>query len=341
MGVTIRDVAKRAGVTPGTVSRALHGYQDINAETKKRIFEVVKELGYSPNVNARSLSAKKTSNIGLIVAGFLEMNRKSDNVHLVFQGVYRYAFEHDLEVALYAIDSENQSRKSYVQFCQEHNLYGTILSGIKTNDAYFEELIGAEIPSVLIDVPHFGKKLSYVSTDNIEASRKQAQYLFDANHQKIVVISGKKNAAVTMERITGIFDAYQKNGRELSRDRVLYCEYSEEAAYEKTRRFLRDRGRDAVTAFLCMSDLMALGVMKAVREEGLSIPEDVSVIGFDDIPIAEYMTPALTTIRQDFAEMGYRSAELLHGMMQGKQDNSSICVPFRFVERDSVKKIRN
>ena len=81
--------------------------------------------------------------------------------------------------------------------------------------------------------------------------------------------------------------------------------------------------------------------MKAVREEGLSIPEDVSVIGFDDIPIAEYMTPALTTIRQDFAEMGYRSAELLHGMMQGKQDNSSICVPFRFVERDSVKKIRN
>ena len=339
MGVTIKDVAKYAGVSPGTVSRAFHGYQDISEETRQRIFEAVRELGYAPNVNARSLSSKSAPNIGMIVSGLLESSGKDNTVYMLLQGVYKYAFENGMEVALYTTDSANQNRKPYVRFCMEHSLYGAILSGIKTNDSYFEELIDSKIPCVLIDVNLQGQQLGHVSTDNVEAARVQTQYLFDANHQKIVVISGRKNAAVTMERIAGIYHAFQENDRELSRDNILYCEFSEETAYEKTKEFLRTRGSDSVTAFLCMSDLMALGVMKALKEEGLKIPDDISVIGFDGLPIVEYTTPAITTIQQDFVEMGYQAAALLQNKMEGKETPSGIYVPFQFVERDSVRKL--
>lgn len=334
---TIKDVAKAAGISIGTVSRAFNGYQDINPDTKARVFEVARQLGYSPNVNAKSLSSKVSSNMGLIVSGFLESDKRNGFVLSLLKGTYRYAFEHRLEVALYTLDAEQQKRKSYEQFCNEHSIFGAVLSGVATNDTYFHQLVEAGLPCVLIDVYIKGKGICCVSIDNVKAAEEMTNYLLDARHRKIVIVQGKKEAEVNNYRIAGIFAALQKRGMELSRDMILTCDFRESLAYEQTKAYIREHGKEGATAFMCLSDVMALGVLRAITDLGYSVPEDFSVTGFDDIPIASYTTPALTTIEQDMEEIGYRAAEVLQELTGNPEQSKSVYVPYHFIERNSVR----
>lgn len=334
---TIKDVARAAGISIGTVSRAFNGYPDINSRTKARVFEVAEQLGYSPNINARTLSSKVSSNMGLIVSGFLESDRRNGFVLSLLKGTYRYAFDHQLEVALYTLDAEQQKRKSYEQFCSEHSIFGAVLSGVATNDPYFHQLVDEGLPCVLIDVYIKGRGLGCVSIDNVKAAEDVMNYLLDANHRNIMIVQGKKQAEVNHYRIAGIFAALQSRGMELTRDQIITGEFSESVAYERTKAYIRENGKRGATAFMCLSDVMALGVMRAIAELGYSVPEDFSVTGFDGIPIAEYTTPGLTTIEQDMEEIGYRAAELLQELTREPEQSRSVYVPYRFIERGSVK----
>lgn len=334
---TIKDVAKAAGISIGTVSRAFNGYQDINQDTKTRVFEVAKELGYSPNINAKTLSSKVSSNMGLIVSGFLESDNRNGFVLSLLKGTYRYAFEHQLEVALYTLDAEQQKRKTYKQFCKEHSIFGAVLSGVATDDAYFHQLVEAGLPCVLIDVYIKGKGQGCVSIDNVKAAEEMADYLLEANHRNIVIVEGKKQAEVNNYRIAGIFAAFQKRGLELRKDRIITGEFRESVAYEKTKRYIQEYGKDGATAFMCLSDVMALGVMRAITDLGYSVPEDFSVTGFDGIPIAGYTTPGITTIEQDMEEIGYQAACVLQELTKNPEQSKSVNIPYNFIERNSVK----
>lgn len=337
--ITIRDVAKEAKVSIGTVSRAFNGYQDISEETKQNIFEVAKRMGYVPNVNARSLSSKVSNNMGLIVSGFLESDRRDGFVLMLLQGIYRYAFEQSLEVALYTTDPRQQKKKSYEQFCSEHSIFGAILSGVATNDPYFNKLVEAGMPCVLINVYIKGEGLGCVSVDNVQAADEIAQYLIHKGHRNIVVVEGKKRAEVNSYRIAGIYEAFQRNGMKLNREQILTCDFSEDLAYEQVTKYLKKYETKKATAFLCLSDIMALGTMRAIRDMGYSIPEDFSVTGFDGIAIADYTTPGLTTVEQDVEGMGYHAAQLLQELRKDPLRSGSLYVPYTFRERDSVRSL--
>lgn len=337
MNVTIREVAKKAGVSVGTVSRAFNGYSDISPETKERIVESAKILGYTPNVNARSLSAKVAPNMGIIVSGFMETDGKDSVFLSLLQGIYRYTLQNNFEITLYATDSKSQNQKPYAKFCKEHNISGTILSGITTNDPYFHELVNGGMPCVLIDIHLEGKGLGCVSIDNYAAAKELTQYLFDRNHRNIMLIAGKKNAAVNIERIASVYHTFHENNLELEKDRVMYCDFNEEVAYQKVTTYLKKHGKSEITAFLCLSDIMALGVMRAIRDCGYSIPDDFSIVGFDGIPLCSYVTPRLTTITQDINEMGYQSAKLLHELVMDENLSRNIYVPYQLTEGDSVR----
>ena len=337
--ITIRDVAREAGVSIGTVSRAFNGYQDINCETKARVFEVASRLGYSPNINAKTLSSKVSSNMGVIVSGFLESDRRSDFVLSLLKGTYRYAFENQIEVALYTMDAERQKVKSYEQFCREHSIFGAVMSGIAMNDTYYGQLAGQKFPCVLIDISIKGNGLGCVSIDNVRAAEEMMEYLLHANHRKIIIVQGKREAEVNNYRLAGIFSALQKRGMKLDKDMILNGEFRESVAYEMTQKYIREHGRDGATAFMCLSDVMAFGAMKAICDLGYSVPEDFSVTGFDGIPITEYITPSLTTIEQDMEEIGYCAAETLFDLAKHPGQNKNVYVPYRFAERNSVKRL--
>lgn len=335
MAVSIRDVAKHAGVTIGTVSRALNGYEDIRPETRQKILDAVKELGYVPNVSARSLSAKRPPNVALIISGLLEVEPKDNLSYLLLQGIYGYAQTNGLEVAVYATDSREQERKSYAQFCKEHTISGAILSGITTDDAYLTELLDDKIPCVAVDVPLSGKRLGWVSIDNLEASRRMVTHLFQKGHRDIVIVSGKKNAAVNLERMVGAYEAFEQAGAVLDSNRVLYAKFSEKLAYEMVGEYLkRTPPEERCTAFCCFSDIMALGVMAAIRDAGFRIPEDFAVTGFDGMALTEYTTPAITTVQQDIRGMGYEAIKMLDHIMQGEKGSHKL-IPYSLQLRGS------
>lgn len=339
MRVTIKDVAKKAGVTVGTVSRAFNGYTDISDETKKKILQAAEELEYTPNAIAKSLSSKVSKNIGVILTNFLQTSSKDNGTLPMLQGIYLYASKHGYDVSIYMSDENSHTKISYEKFCTQHNISGAILSGITTRDPYFKELVTDGMPCVLIDVKLKGKGLGSVSVDNKKAAAQMTQYLVNHGHKKIMVIAGKKEAAVNTERLNSIVETLSLNGIILKEDMIVHCGFSEERAYKFTKEYLLTNGKEHVTAFLCLSDLMAFGCMKAIRECGYSIPEDFSITGFDNHPLTSYTSPQLTTISQDFKDIGYQSAKLLSNLIKNSQQNLEVQVGFELCERESVKTI--
>ncbi|XJZ27252.1 LacI family DNA-binding transcriptional regulator [Bacillota bacterium Lsc_1132] len=334
---TIKDVAKKAGVSIGVVSKAFNNYPDISEKTKKRVFEVAKELDYSPNLVAKNLSSKKQKTIALIASGYFDSGIKDNNNSFqVFKGVYAAVEQNQYELAIYLIDSMKQKEKSYTQFCKERNIGGVVLVGIRMDDPYFKELIDTKIPCVILDAKteNDSGMIGVVSTDNIAASKEIAEYLLNRNHQDIVIVAGKKETWVNTERLAGVKLAMKEYGLELMDEQILHADFSESKAYEQAKELLKTK---KPTAFLCFSDLMAIGVMNAVKEAGLAIPEDVSVTGFDGILLTEYTQPTITTIQQNFFEMGNQAALLLQNLMEGEACEKNVFVEHQLIERDSVK----
>lgn len=335
MGVRISDVAQKAGVAIGTVSRAFNGYQDIRPETRERIFLAAQELGYTPNISARNLSSKKPPNIGLIFSGLLESNTKDNLVYLQLQGMLRYATAHNLEVALYATDSAEQAEHSYAEFCAQHSISGTILSGITTDDAYFSELMNSGIPTVALDIPLEGENVGWVSVDNRAGAAEAVRFFYDMNRRDLLLVCGKRNTTVNTFRLQGVDDALQALGLAVSPADRLYCDFDEEVAYRKVLRRLNERGK-APDGVFCFSDVMAFGAMRALREKGLRIPEEVSVIGFDGAPLCELTVPSLSTVSQDMRGMGYEAVALLHDIMERRSTGGHRVLPHSLEIRESV-----
>ncbi|MEK4403646.1 MULTISPECIES: LacI family DNA-binding transcriptional regulator [unclassified Sporosarcina] len=336
---TIKDVAKKAGVSIGVVSKAFNNYVDISEKTRQRIFAIAKELNYTPNVVAKNLSSKKQMTIGLISSGVLNNNEKDNNAFDIFKGVYTAVEESQNELSIFLIDSLKQKQKSYAQYCRERNIGGAILQGIRTDDPYYKELIDTNIPCVIVDIMTDMNNglIGSVSIDNAKASREIAGYLIERNHRDIVIVAGTKETDVNAERIKGVQEAFKENDLEMCDEDVLYAQFSEQQAYILAEKYLQTK---QPTAFLCFSDLMAFGVMRAVKEAGLRIPEDISITGFDDLVLSGYTQPKLTTIRQDFIEIGRLSAQLLQSLMENKLDKKHIYVDYQLLERESVKALR-
>lgn len=335
---TIKEVAKQAGVSISVVSKAFNNYADIKEETRQRIFAVANELNYTPNIVAKNLSSKKQMTFGLITSGVLNNNEKDNNAFDVFKGVYTAVSESQYELSIFLIDSQSQKQKSYVQYCRERNIGGAILQGIRTDDQYYKELINTNIPCVVLDIMTETDNglIGSVSIDNVKAGKEIAGYLLERNHRDIVVMAGTEETYVNTERLKGTRQAFQEQEAVLEDDKVLYAEFSEQKAYRLAIDYLQDH---RPTAFLCFSDLMAFGVIKAIQEKGLRVPEDISVTGFDDLVLSRYTQPTLTTIRQDFMEIGRLSAVLLQELKENKAEKHHIYVEHQLLERESVKTV--
>lgn len=337
---TIKDVAKKANVSVSVVSKSFNNYKDVKEETRQRIFAVARELNYSPNINAKNLSSKKQMTLGLISSGVLNDNEKDNNAFDIFKGVYQEVSESRFELSIYLIDSKKQKQQSYIQYCRERNIGGAILQGIRTDDQYYKELIDTSLPCVVLDIMNETENsmIGSVSIDNAKAGKEITSYLLDKNHRNIVVMAGTPETYVNKERMKGVQEALASKKMNLDDVWVLNADFSEDRAYELARSQLQVK---QPTAFLCFSDLMAIGVMKAIKEAGLKIPEDVSITGFDDLVFSNYTQPALTTIRQDFVEIGRSAAQLLQEIKEQKTDRQHIWIQHQLMERESVKELAN
>ncbi|MFG6148111.1 LacI family DNA-binding transcriptional regulator [Halobacillus sp. B23F22_1] len=314
---TIKHIAKQAGVSVTTVSRALNGYSDVNVKTRKKIEDVAKELNYSPNSLARSLVKNQSETIGLLVSGFTKESVKDGFTVEVMSGINNFVAETKYDLVLFNTDSSKQRKKTYTQLCKERRVDGVILQGIKTDDPYLEEVMASDIPCVFIDIPVSSDHVGYVSTDNKEGARVAVNHLIDLGHRKIAMINGHEQAFVSKERLEGYKQALQQNNIQYIDKYVKNGSFIEEEAYKQTLSLLKEQ--PDTTSIFCASDLMAIGSIKAAKELNYKIPEHLSIIGYDDIPLSSYISPALTTVSQNKYDLGYNAARMLTHMLNHQQ----------------------
>ncbi|WP_166001122.1 LacI family DNA-binding transcriptional regulator [Bacillus sp. Cs-700] len=331
---TIKDIAKQAGVSVTTVSRALNGYSDVSERTRKKIKQIADELSYSPNALARSLVMNKTKTIGLLVSGISREGAKDNIVFEVLTGVNEYCGEVDYDIVLFNTSSSQQKQKTYTQLCRERRVDGVVIQGIKNDDPYLMEVVESDIPCVLVDIPIQGDTVGYVATDNVAGAKEAVQYLIDLGHKQIGMINGHDRAFVSQERIQGYKDGLESNHLPYHEALVSNGGFSEKQAEKEAVSLLT--AFPETSAIFCASDLMAFGVMRAAKRVGREVPKELSIIGYDNINLSSYVTPALTTISQDMFQIGYSAAELLIDLLEGGNPPRSKIVSHELVIREST-----
>lgn len=333
----IKDVAKAAGVSITTVSRALNGYSDVSAKTREKIIKLAEELNYAPDVNARSLGGMSEITIGLLMSN-MDANDISGFAFGIISGSYNACMNNGCEFVILVTNTMRQEKISYLQFCRKKNVDGVVVAGLKTDDPYYHEVLKSKIPCALIDinVEEESEKVCSLSIDNIAASQQAVTYLIEQGHTNIAMLNGRNVASVSKERFSGYAMALLNAGIILNLEYLRYCEFNEKIAYEETKKLLSQH--KGITAIFCASDLMAVGAIRGALDIGLRVPQDISVVGFDDIPIAEYYHGGITTIRQHPYDMGFMACETVYNMMFDKKSSSKIITPHEFIIRNTVSK---
>lgn len=334
---SIKEVSKKSGFSISTVSRALNGYDDVSLETKEKIMKIANELNYFPNAGARSL-VKKTSN--LVGVFFGDINNSGFD-HPFFLDVIS-ALREELGEAGYDLvifANKHKGSATFVTLCKERSVDGVILLLSKTSKRFtkeMKELKESDIPCVAIDVPILGKRCSYLESNNYEGAKKAVTYLIENGHKKIGLIGGDDISKLSFERLRGYKDALLESDLEINPEYIQESTFSLEKAAEITRDFVKL----GLTALFVVSDEMAEVVIKTINLLGKSVPEDMSVVGFDDIKEAMYFRPPLTTVRQQKYEMGrYATKELVKIINNKEHVCRAIELPCELVIRDSVRNL--
>ncbi|GAE37384.1 LacI family DNA-binding transcriptional regulator [Halalkalibacter akibai] len=331
---TIYDIAKKTGFSITTVSKVLNNYPDVADKTRKKIMEAVNEMGYFPSSSARTLSTKKSWSIGVV------FDEESGMQHPFFNAViesFRKSVEKNGYDLLFASSKIGNDSKTYLDHFQYRGVDGVVVVSSNMNDPDVEKLMNSDIPSVVIDLDSRGA--SVVFSDNQYGSELAVDYLFSLGHRKIAHISGHQEGFVGVQRLVGYQNAMKKYNLEIPVQYIVNGGYFTYEGGQKAMNELLSLD-ERPTAVYVAGDLMALGAIEQIRQKGLEVPKDISIVGFDDIHFAQYTVPALTTIRQDTAQIGKTAANLLIEQISDKKKQyMSIKIPVSLVERKSCRPI--
>ncbi len=329
MSVSIKDIAKAAGVSPSTVSRALSDHPRISLETKERIRRLATEMGYSPSAVARSLVTQRTFIIGLAVAWVSD-----PFLAQVVRGVEDTALEYGYTVILSSFYGEPDREKEVLSTFQERRVDGIIVES-SCFDTYPPSLLSQfSLPIVLINRPEYSCS---VSTDNLHGGRLATEYLLDLGHSRIGYIAAERGRRTNLDRLEAYKEALQGRGIAFDPDLVALGDGYVGGGKEAMSRLLALPSPP--TAVFCYNDLTAIGAVWAVREAGLQVPDDISLLGFDDIELAAYVYPPLTTVRQPVYELGHQAMEMVLALMVDGQKATSVMLKGEIVVRQSCRQL--
>lgn len=338
--ITIVEIAKRCGVGVSTVSRAINDHSDINPETKKRILEVIKETGYVPNNSARNLKRTDAKCIAVLVKGITnpfftpmiqiaEQEAENRKYALVLRHVE--AYEDELDVAL---ELEKEKRLRGIIFMGGSSRHSS--SKIKQlNVPVVFATIGSEVSEKLSK-----KEYSTVSVDDLLESRKMTEYLIGLGHKKIAILSeGSDKPSIVKLRLEGYIEALKENGIEINENLIRLVDkriYSMENGYQTTKALIESG--EEFSALYCISDVLAVGALRAFADAGIRVPEDVSVAGFDGQDIARFCVPRLTTVRQPLEDISKATMKLLFDIIDGESGHRHITFPCELIEGESTRR---
>ncbi len=333
MTVTIKDIAKLANVSHTTVSRALNNSPFINEETKNRIVEIANQLNYVPNYNAKSLVLNKSYNIALFFSSISNGTSPSFFYEIV-EGA-NSVIKESYNLVVRGIDDYNNFAE-----INKRRFDGIILvSQSESDNLFIYDVIRKEIPLVVInrDIPE--DYIVNILSNDEKGAYDAIEYLIKNGHSDIAIIEGKKNFKSTIYRKEGYIRALLDNNIQLKNEYMVQGQYDIESGYSCMKNLL---ALDKVpTAVFCSNDDMAVGAMKAVIEKGLKVPEDISIIGFDDSVVCDYVTPSLTTVKKHSRELSVKGTDKLLTIIENKDaSEKKIYIETELIVRESVKNIK-
>ncbi len=302
--ITIFDVAEEAGVSYSTVSRVLNNKGNVNAQTRERVLQVMAQLGYVGNAPARSLAGGSSRVIGLLVD-----HLNTDYMGEVIRGIDDVLDINHYNLMLYTTHRQKTREAAYVKKLTHNFADGLILIVPRNEKAYLETLQQRKFPYVLIDHQGYNRHVPSIITTNRKGGYDATTYLLETGHKRIGFITGEMTFGCAMERLAGYQAALEDHGIAFDPQLVSEGNFLQPQGYRCAQQLLSLP--EPPTALFVSNDVMAFGAMEAARERGLHIPNDLSIIGFDDIPQAAHVHPPLSTVRQPLEEMGSRAAALL------------------------------
>ncbi len=333
MSVTIKDIANIANVSHTTVSRALNDSPLINPETRDKIKTIAHELNYTPNYSARSLVLEKSYNIGLFFSTITK-GTSSHFFHDVVKGV-NHIIKDKYSLIVKGIDDYQN-----YNLINKNNFDGIIVMTQSTKDnAFIYRVLEKNIPTVVLNREVEEPNLINILSDDKRGAYKAVRHLIENGHRKIAIIEGQEGFKSTLERKEGYMEALMDNGISISKAYIVKGNYDLESGYRAMQQLLQLE--DLPTAVFCSNDDMAVGAMKALGEKGISIPDKMSLIGFDDNIFTSYLTPALTTIKRPIEKISKEGAEKLIQLIEGIDvPKERIYLKTELVQRESVRAIK-
>ncbi len=335
---TSEEVAQLAGVSRATVSRALNGSARVSDEARERIHAAIAALGYEPDVVAQSLVRQRSR---IIAVNFFPEGNELPFAHLgrtslyfylgVVENIEREAISLGYDLLLPSRPN-GKSPENYVRSLQTRRVAGCIM--LHATDSRIQALIHSSIPTVFIDRMGQGSHATHVKSDNIDGARQATEHLLALGHRRIAFLTGATIDLAGLERLLGCQQALAQAGITPDSGLVRQSGWNIDEAYEAARALLAER-RD-FTAIVAGSDFMAIGILRALTEQGLRVPDDVSLVGFDDIDLCPYTVPPLTTVRQDRIAMGRGAVQRLVAMVEGTEEASPLILPTQLVVRQST-----
>ncbi len=308
MTATIYDVARKAGTGIGTVSRAMNNHPNVSAATRKRVLDVAHELNYKPHRVAQSLACKKTHTVASVVPFFFNyfyMNLLKHIQHLLAL--------HHYDLVLYSVDELDNTHSVFDKVLNERKADGIFIISLPVDQDYALRFKRNNVPVMMLD--HINEQLDSIIIGSREGARTATQYLIDLGHRHLGMINGDLQSYPARARLDGFRQALADNDMQCEKNHVLFCDafigehgFNEVAGYEAMNRLLK-QSNEHPSALFVASDIQALGAMRAAREKGIRIPEDIAFVGFDDIAFSRSV--GLTTMRQPLLQMAELAVDRL------------------------------
>ncbi len=335
MAVTIKDVAKLAGVSPSTVSRVLAGNPRISPETQERVRKVMRAINYHPNGIARSLARQRTQTLGLIIARPLEQAFANPFFPEVIRGIGAELQGQGYSLLLSTTENPRDERNACLQLVRGRRVDGIILTSSQVHDPLVRELAEAAFPFVLIGRAWDTEGVTWVNNDNLAVGQMATEHLYRQGYRRIAMINGPADLVVSADREAGYSQALAALGESVDPALIVHTSFTQEAGYRAMETLL---GRTSPPlGVFAADDVMALGAVKYLQERGLRIPGDVGIVGVNDDPVTSYIQPSLTTIRVPIFDLGRTAAQLLIDMVADRSDTPRhVVLPVSLVVRHST-----
>lgn len=324
---TIKDIAAKLGISPATVSKGLNGASDISESMRQAVLDAAVELGYKP----KSMKGKMRRKICIMVENMNYENVEQFGYEII-AGFEQAAIRKKYEVDIVPTNLSMQTKEQYDTYMMKNGYSGAFLLGFDLHDDYLKQLSHTKVPTVLLDnYVEDNHHVGYVGTDNFEGMKGVVNHLAALGHKKIAMLCGSPDSMITERRCNAYKHFMWCNQLTWEEDLIAYGDYHEDAAPLHVPRFMES----GATAIVCASDYIASGVIRKLNSMGLNVPLDISVTGFDDLPLAQYLTPPLTTVRQNRIDLGKSAFLLLDGLVH------NICISRlelrpSFIKRESA-----